>query len=42
LEEDEENELALTEIAEFVRVAAMLVYQERVMEGGSQPERRSH
>jgi len=42
LEEDEENEVALSEIAEFVRVAAMLLYQERVMEGGPQPERRSH
>lgn len=42
LDEDEENELALAEIAEFVRVAAMLVYQERVVEGGPQSERRSH
>lgn len=32
LEEGEENEAALTEITEFVRVAAMLLYQERVLD----------
>lgn len=32
LDDAEENEAALTEIIEFVRVAAMLLYQERVMD----------
>jgi hypothetical protein len=32
LDEGEENEAALTEITEFVRVAAMLLYQERVLD----------
>lgn len=32
LDEGEENEVALTEITEFVRVAAMLLYQERVLD----------
>jgi uncharacterized protein YgfB (UPF0149 family) len=32
LDEGEENEAALTEITEFVRIAAMLLYQERVLD----------
>jgi hypothetical protein len=32
LDDAEENEAALTEITEFVRVAAMLLYQERVLD----------
>jgi uncharacterized protein len=32
LDDGEENEAALTEITEFVRVAAMLLYQERVLD----------
>ena len=32
LDDCEENEAALTEITEFVRVAAMLLYQERVLD----------
>lgn len=32
LDEGEENEAALTEITEFLRVAAMLLYQERVLD----------
>ena len=35
LDEGEENEAALTEITEFVRVAAMLLYEERVLEPAS-------
>lgn len=31
LDEDEQNEEALTEVSEFIRVAAMLMYQERVV-----------
>ena len=40
MDESEENEAALTEITEFVRVAAMLLYEERVLEPAS-PEGRS-
>ncbi|MGE5153775.1 MAG: UPF0149 family protein [Bdellovibrio bacteriovorus] len=32
LDEGEDNEAALTEITEFVRIAAMLLYQERVLD----------
>jgi uncharacterized protein len=39
LEEGEENEAALAEITEFVRVAAMLLYQERVLDPVRPPGR---
>jgi len=35
LEDSEENERALTELTEFVRVAAMLVYEERNRAAGT-------
>ncbi|MBN2885782.1 MAG: UPF0149 family protein [Chromatiaceae bacterium] len=40
LEEDEEHEQALAEILEFVRLAALLVYEERLPEAPASGERR--
>jgi uncharacterized protein YgfB (UPF0149 family) len=38
LDDDEENEEALTEVSEFIRVAAMLMYQERVVARAALPK----
>jgi uncharacterized protein len=35
LDDDEENEEALTEVSEFIRMAAMLIHQERVVARGA-------
>jgi uncharacterized protein YgfB (UPF0149 family) len=37
LDEGEQNEEALTEVSEFIRVAAMLMYQERVVARAASP-----
>ncbi len=39
LDEDEQHEEALTEVIEFIRIAVLLIYQERVLAraGGHQP-----
>jgi uncharacterized protein YgfB (UPF0149 family) len=41
LDDDEHNEEALTEVSEFIRVAAMLIYQERVVARASEPSPES-
>ncbi|EGV19269.1 UPF0149 family protein [Thiocapsa marina] len=38
LDDDEQNEEALTEVSEFIRVAAMTIYQERVVAPARSPE----
>ncbi|UHD14437.1 UPF0149 family protein [Thiocapsa bogorovii] len=38
LDDDEQNEEALTEVSEFIRVAAMTIYLERVLARARQPE----
>ncbi|QVL47143.1 MAG: UPF0149 family protein [Thiocapsa sp.] len=38
LDDDEHNEEALTEVSEFIRVAAMTIYQERVVVCAHAPE----
>ncbi len=38
LDDDEQNEEALTEVSEFIRVAAMMIYQERVVARVHSPE----
>ena len=38
LDDDEQNEEALTEVSEFIRVAAMTIYQERVVARAPAPE----
>ncbi|HSO82037.1 YecA family protein [Thiocapsa sp.] len=38
LDDDEQNEEALTEVSEFIRVAAMTIYQERVVARAPSPE----